>query len=281
VEGADLVAAGIAAGHRPQAVFVREERAEELAARLGVTGEAGGVAVVAYPVTERVAARISTLDTPPAAQAVFPLPERRPLGSLVGSGGGPKAAALQKEAGAATAERSIAGRPATELLVVYADAIADPGNLGTLVRAAVAFGATALVTSPGSADLYGPKVVRAGMGAVFGLPLFPEQALSAVTAALHADEVYGLAAHGGVPLAEADLRRPAVLVVGAERAGLSPEARELVTTTVTIPLAPARAGAVESLNAGVAGAIALYELSRRAPRGADDQQGRPPAPREG
>jgi len=173
--------------------------------------------------------------------AVFPLPERRSLDTVT------------------SLEIADAAGP----LVVFADGIGDPGNMGTLLRAAVAFGATALATAPGSVDLYGPKTVRAGMGAVFGLPLFPEVRLAEVLAALPGAAVYGLAAHEGVPLAAAGLRRPAVLVVGAERPGLSAEARAHVTQLITIPLAPGLPGGVESLNAGVAGAIALYELSRR------------------
>jgi TrmH family RNA methyltransferase len=180
---------------------------------------------------------------------VFPLPERRAATELTGAGGAPGEHAPAVAAGG--------------VLVVYADGIADSGNLGTLLRAAVAFGATALATAPGSADLYGPKTVRAGMGAVFGLPLFPEVRLADVVAALPGAEVYGLAAHEGVPLAEAARRRPAVLVVGAERPGLSDEALAHVTSLVTIPLAPDLPGGVESLNAGVAGAIALYEFTRR------------------
>jgi len=217
-------------------VFVRAACALELGARLESSAE-GGPAAAVYPVTERVAAKISTLETPADVMAVFPLPERRALTTLSGA--------------------------ADEALVVFADGIGDPGNMGTLLRAAVAFGATALATAPGSADLYGPKTVRAGMGAVFQLPLFPEVRLPDVLAALPGAAVYGLAAHEGVPLAAAGLRRPAVLVVGAERPGLSAEARAHVTQLITIPLAPGLPGGVESLNAGVAGAIALYELSRR------------------
>jgi TrmH family RNA methyltransferase len=192
------------------------------------------------PVTDRVAEKISTLETPPDVMAVFPLPQRPVLAALAGTSGAFGA-----------------------VLVVYADGIGDPGNMGTLLRAAVAFGVTALATAPGSADLYGPKAVRAGMGAVFGVPLFPEVRLAELLAALPGAEVYGLAAHDGLPLAEATLKRPAVLVVGAERPGLSSEALAHVTQLVTIPLAPGLAGGVESLNAGVAGAIALYEFSRR------------------
>jgi RNA methyltransferase, TrmH family len=254
VEGADLVTAGLAAGRRPQVVFVREERAEELARALGVTADAGEAQVAVYPVDERVAGRLSTLETPTDALAVFPLPERPSLAWL--------------------RERAAAG------LVVYADGIADPGNMGTLLRAAVAFGATALATAPGSADVYGPKTVRGSMGAVFGLPLLPDVALGDLVRELGLARVYGLAAHEGLPLAQADLRRPAAVVVGAERPGLSAEARAHVTQLVTIPLTPASPGVVESLNAGVAGALALYEFSRRS-AGTPDDRPRPVAPAKG
>src|SRR5665647_2235165 len=194
---------------------------------------------------------------------VFPLPERRALATLFGTGGALGEDAPSGEAG--------------EALVVYADGIGDPGNMGTLLRAAVA----PKTTAPGSADLYGPKTVRAGMGAVFGLPLFPDVRLTEVLAALPGAAVYGLAAHEGAPLAAAALRRPAVLAVGAERPGLSGEVLAHVTQLVTIPLAPGLPGGVESLNAGVAGAIALYEFTRRPAGGADDPPGVRPAPQEG
>ena len=190
-----------------------------------------------FVVSERVAARISTLETPADVVAVLPLPERRPLSSLAG--------------------------PAGACLVVYADGIQDPGNVGTLIRAAAAFGASALVTSPGAADPYGPKAVRASMGALFTLPVLAELRLPDVIGQLPDVTVYGLVAHGGEPLSAAESRRPAVLAVGAERAGLSEAARACVDRLITIPLAPGAAGTVESLNAGVAGAIALYEFSRR------------------
>jgi TrmH family RNA methyltransferase len=259
-----VVAAALAAGWRPQSVFLREEAADELGERLGLAGEGvhAGSAPAVFAVSERVAARISTLETPPEASAVLPLPERRPLSSLLGPGSSPKTAALRREGGEPAAVRRT-GPAAAGLLVVYADGVQDPGNVGTLVRAAVAFGASALVTSAGSADPYGPKTVRASMGALFGLPVFPEVPLADVLGQLPPATVYGLAAHEGEPLDEADLARPAVLVVGAERAGLSRAALLHIDRVVTIPLAPAAAGAVESLNAGVAGAIALYEFSRR------------------
>lgn len=237
-------------------MFLRAEAADELGVRLGLAGPAAaGGHQAAFAVDARVARRVSTLETPADVVAVFPIPERPSLGAVTAGDARP--------------------------LVVYADGIQDPGNLGTLVRAAVAFGAAALVTSRGGADPYGPKTVRATMGALFGLPVLAELPLAEVAAALPEAAVYGLAAHGGTPLDAAELRRPAVLAVGAERAGLSPASLALVTRLVTIPLAPSAAGTVESLNAGVAGAIALYELSRRSAPAPEDPSRRAAAAQEG
>ena len=132
------------------------------------------------------------------------------------------------------------------------------------MRAAAAFGASALVTSPGRPTPTAPKTVRASMGALFGCPCSRSCRWPTSSDQLPAATVYGLAAHGGEPLDAAELRRPAVLVVGAERAGLSRAAlgaRRRGSSPSRWRRPPA--GAVESLNAGVAGAIALYEFSRR------------------
>ena len=226
------MAAGLAAGLRPQAVFLLEGSSAEDEAEASLPVSSAG-ALPVTPVTRRVAEKITTLETPPAVMAIFPALQPPPLSTLRGPG----------------------------LLAIYADRIADPGNLGTLVRAAGAFGATALLTSPGGVDLFSPKVVRASMGAVFALPLYTDQLLVAALRELEPERVYGLVAHGGSDLASSSLRRPAVLCVGAERAGLSAEVFAQLTERLTIRLAPA-AAAIESLNAGVAGAVALYEFSR-------------------
>jgi TrmH family RNA methyltransferase len=127
--------------------------------------------------------------------------------------------------------------------------VADPGNVGTLLRTADGFGA-GVALSAGCADPLGPKAVRASAGAVFRVPLLSWDALPRRRVAL--------VAHGGQPLAEVDLTPPLALLLGAEREGLPPE---LVTDCykATIPLP----GGAESLNVAAAGAIALYELSRR------------------
>jgi len=319
-EGADLVIAGILSGRRPQAVFVTAggPAARSLAGEVGEVDAAaagGGLAgvlagVSVHVVTERVAEKLTTLETPPDVMAVFGVPQPPQLETL----GGPT------------------------VLAVYVDRVADPGNLGTLLRSAVALGVSALATSPGCVDPLSPKVVRAGMGAVFALPVYPEMLLVELCRGLGESTVYGLAAHGGADLRAAELRRPAVLCVGAERAGLSKQVAGLCDELLTIPLSgatrsgaspatpvggsPVGAGApvagagsespveegpgsespveegpggespveegpsgqnapgeavggdsapveavggvaVESLNAGVAGSIALYEFSRR------------------
>jgi RNA methyltransferase, TrmH family len=124
--------------------------------------------------------------------------------------------------------------------------VADPGNVGTLIRTADAFGA-AVELSDGCADPTGPKALRASAGALFRVPI----------AAVSGGRI-GLVAHGGRPLADVDLGEGTVFMLGAERGGLSPEAQRMCDELVTIPTP----GAAESLNVAAAGAIALYEWSR-------------------
>jgi RNA methyltransferase, TrmH family len=125
--------------------------------------------------------------------------------------------------------------------------VSDPGNVGTLLRAADAFGA-AVALSAGCADVTGPRALRASAGAVFRVPVgrFDETTGRRVA----------LDSHGGRPLAEVDLTPPVVFVLGAERGGL-PELEGAERATIPMP------GEAESLNVAMAGAIALYELSRR------------------
>jgi TrmH family RNA methyltransferase len=127
--------------------------------------------------------------------------------------------------------------------------VADPGNIGTLLRTADAFGA-GVALSEGCADQTGPKAVRASMGAIFRVPLagFAEPAGKRVA----------LVAHGGTPLPQLMVDGDVVLVLGAEREGLPPEVLERCEEQATIPQ-----NGGESLNVAMAGAIALYELSRR------------------
>ena len=128
--------------------------------------------------------------------------------------------------------------------------VADPGNVGTLIRCADAFGAS-VALSAGCADPTGPKVLRASAGAIFRVPIgrFDEPRGRRVA----------LVAHGGEPLAQVELPDGTVFVLGAEREGLPDETVLACDVVASIPLAPG----AESLNVAIAGAIALYEWSRR------------------
>ena len=129
--------------------------------------------------------------------------------------------------------------------------IGDPGNVGTLIRSAAALGPAFVALSEGSADARGPKALRASMGALFRVPL------------LAFDDAPGrriaLVAHGGMAPAELDLSGPTTFVLGAEREGLPESVLATCEGCATVTLAPGS----ESLNVATAGAIALYELSRR------------------
>lgn len=137
------------------------------------------------------------------------------------------------------------------------DQIRDPGNLGTLLRCAAATGVQAVFLPPETTDAFAPKVVRAGMGAHFQLPIQP----------LGWDEIRvrtsGLRVHladmDGSPCWETDLRSPLALIVGGEAEGASAAARDLAKVTVSIPMP----GQAESLNAAVAGSVLMFEVVRQ------------------
>jgi RNA methyltransferase, TrmH family len=128
--------------------------------------------------------------------------------------------------------------------------VGDPGNVGTLLRAADAFGA-GVALSEGCADPTGPKAVRASMGSLFRVPLssFDEPAGKRIA----------LVPSGGIPLPELQLEGDTVLVLGAEREGLPADVLESCEARVSVP----QPGGGDSLNVAMAGAIALYELARR------------------
>ena len=142
------------------------------------------------------------------------------------------------------------------MVLVLAD-VADPANAGTLLRSADAFGCAGVVFGSLGVEPYHPKVVRGSMGAVFRLGLATGDAASVAAAAAAAGvPLFGLAA-AGEPLSRELFGRPAALVVGNERHGLGGWAQHC-ERLLAIPMT----GPAESLSAGVAGSIALYEASR-------------------
>jgi RNA methyltransferase, TrmH family len=141
--------------------------------------------------------------------------------------------------------------------LIILDGVQDPGNVGTIARTAVAFGASGMIALPGTADLTNPKTVRGGMGALFQLPH------------CHADdaEVLGMLARRGIALwamamdgepLSATPDKPVALLLGNEGAGIRPELLARATRRVTIPI---KSG-TESLNVAVAAGIALHEVTR-------------------
>ena len=143
-------------------------------------------------------------------------------------------------------------------LVVIAAGLQDPGNLGTLVRSAEAFGATGMILLPGTVSLWNAKTLRASSGSAFRLPvvsLAAEDAFAALRA--HGIRILATVVRDGA--SDVDLRGPCALLVGNEGAGLPEAWTQSADARVTIPCS----GAVESLNAAVAGSVLLYEAMRQ------------------
>jgi TrmH family RNA methyltransferase len=189
--------------------------------------EADGIAV--YTLPERVLARLSELESPPGLLAVAEQPAAEPA--------------------------AILGRPGPVLLLC---GVNDPGNAGALVRSAEAFGAAGVLFGRGGVDPYGPKVVRAAMGSLFRLPIATVSAEAVLEAAAAAGRSILALVLDGEPLATALLPADPVLAVGNERHGVAAFLPRW-DRAIRIEHAPA----TESLNAAVAGSIALYALARR------------------
>jgi TrmH family RNA methyltransferase len=140
-------------------------------------------------------------------------------------------------------------------LCVYLHGVSDPGNVGTVLRSARAFGADSVALGPGTADPYGPKAVRASMGSVFEVALAQVRDAAALPSPTVALVVDADPAHP--PLRELELEA-ATLLIGAERDGLP---RELVRNADHVARIPI---ATHSLNAAMAATVALYEITRMA-----------------
>jgi TrmH family RNA methyltransferase len=149
-------------------------------------------------------------------------------------------------------------------LLVVCDRPASPGNLGSIVRSADAFGADAVLVTGHAADPYDPQAVRASIGALFSVPVLvhgsPRQLVGELRARWPALRIVGTTARGEMLLGDADLRTgPVALVFGNEATGLSEAWRELCDTLLAIPIH----GVVSSLNLAAAAAIVLAEADRQ------------------
>ena len=173
------------------------------------------------------------------------------LASASGLGSGTRALAVYEERWAAAPVGP---------LCVYLHGVGDPGNVGAVLRSAQAFGASSVALGPGTADPFGPKAVRASMGAVFAVRLARADSVAALPGTTVA-----LAAGRGRPLTEvsrsdrAQRGQEVTLLIGSEREGLPEEAIAAADQVAHIAIE------TESLNAAMAATIALYEITRMAP----------------
>ena len=148
-------------------------------------------------------------------------------------------------------------------LTVVLDRLSSPGNLGTLLRSADAFGATGAAVTGHAADPYDPRCVRASTGSVFSVPVVRvpsyRDLVDRVDAAAPRPAVVGTDETGAVDVREVDLTGPVLLVVGNEASGMSAAWRERCDVVARIPMA----GTASSLNAATAGSLVLYEAMQQ------------------
>lgn len=224
VEGTKLLAEALTWGRQPTTTFATADwwRAhEDLAPFASLAGERAEV-------TEPVLAALATTETPDPVVALVPLPQDRAVTLARGA------------------------------IAVVAHRLQDPGNLGTIIRAADAAGADAVFVTEATVDPYGPKAVRASMGSLFHLPV-----VRRTLAELRDDHpelpFYATTLDGASSLYAFDYTRGGAFVIGNEGAGLAVEDLALCDERVFIPMF----GHAESLNAAMAATICLYEAARQ------------------
>jgi len=239
VEGPQAVREALAAGQLLE-LYAEPGRHPELAAAAAATG------VPVVPVTAAVLAALAGTVTPQGVVGVAPLLD-------------------------VTLDRALASRPR---LVAVLDAVADPGNAGTVVRAADAAGAGAVVLTEGSVDPHNGKCVRASAGSLWHLPVVSGVPLRAAVSALRAAGLQVLATSGSAPddlddlLDTGVLTAPTAWLFGTEAAGLPADALADADRRVRVPLH----GRAESLNLAAAAAVCLYASARA------QRPGAPPVP---
>lgn len=233
LEGVRLIEDAAVAGVQIEALFVTEtaDQTGTNDSRQAVLAslQAGGTAV--YTVTPEVLAAMTETIAPQGVAALAHIPDL-PL-------------------------------PSSPSLVLVLDALRDPGNVGTLLRSAAAAGVDLVLFGPQTVDAYNDKVLRAGMGAHFRLPLHVCQEWAEVKGMVDALAIYVADAGGALPYDGVAWQQPSALIVGGEASGPGQEARRL-GVGVAIPMVRR----TESLNAAVAGSIILFEAARQRRQGA-------------
>ena len=224
LDGTHLVGAFLDAGHAVDSVVVAHSALQgSEVARLLERVPAGKVTLL----SDALFGTLSTVDSSTGLLAAVAAPQSRPV-------------------------------PADADLVLLLEEVQDPGNVGTLLRSAAAAGVRHVLLSKGCAFAWSLKTVRAAMGAHFALNIAEAQDLAAFARG-YRGTVVALAGEARKSLYDADLRGPVAIAVGSEGAGLSRALRAAAKMVVRIPMP----GKAESLNAGVAGSLALFEAVRQ------------------
>ncbi len=153
--------------------------------------------------------------------------------------------------------------PGNPDFILICDGIRDPGNMGTILRSATAAGTQAVIITPGTTDPFAPKVVRSGMGAHFQIPIL-NMNWEEITAGTIANppkrmRLFVAESEGGTPYWNLDLTGPVGIIIGGEAHGPSRQAVEAASGKIFIPMNPN----IESLNAGIAASILLFEVVRQ------------------
>jgi RNA methyltransferase, TrmH family len=250
VEGPKLIEDALRDGLEADAVLVSEagERHLEAILRAASASESGIARSRVLRTTDKIFESLSGTESPQGVAALF----RQPAWDFDDIWG--------LEDSSANGGGSIAP------LVLVIARVQDPGNVGTILRSAEAFGATGAVATRGTADPWSPKALRASAGSALRLPLLRGMSIPVLLAQLRVSKIKIVAASssasngsGQGERAQPDLREPAAIFVGNEGAGLAQEVESAADERFTIPMADA----VESLNAGIAASIILYEAARQ------------------
>lgn len=231
VEGETLVSEAVARGVMPRDI-VYVPRMFEKDPPLVEKAASAGARIVS--VSKDVYKKISDTRNPVWLAALFPLPRHELLDILAEPRG----------------------------VFVVASNVQDPGNLGTMWRSAAAFGAQAFVICTPACDLYNPKVLRAGAGAVFAVPAVKARPVDIVGALDKAGvSAYGAELDAEMPVEMLPERRPIAVVLGHETQGIHPDLKRSLAGMFRIP----QSGQLDSLNVAAACAVTLYVLSRKNP----------------
>jgi TrmH family RNA methyltransferase len=251
VEGPKLVEDALRSGLEAEALLVSESGEADLERILRAASEsdAGIPRSRVMRTTDKLFASVAGTETPQGVAALF------------------RQRAWEFDdvlRGAAAADGALRGDAA---LVVVMAAVQDPGNIGTILRSAEAFGATGVVTTRGSADPWSPKALRASAGSGLRFPILRGMAIPVLLAQLRvagvkivaASSHSEAAADGAGADGAADLREAVAIFIGNEGAGLPQEIEHVADARFSIPMM----AEVESLNAGVAASVVLYEAARQ------------------